>query len=317
MHVGIHAAPGAERSGFRAVPPAVAAWQVQGGRFAHNSGMPRKASKSKPAPKKAKAAVDKGSANLRPDVLEAIERVWGNGVVELADIDMEESWFWDVKEDLSHALSRIQGARLEFQREASEERHWSDDSDDDMEFGAEEPLDRDRSYHLFFVCPEGDAFVYDDETTEFEDRAEEFEEEEEEVDFWEDPPEITVPGRGRTGWAVAVSLVAPFAVIELSGWSTFENGESSGPGVDPRSYTEKGVVIVDSEGNFRKEKGEEAYQVLASLRVKIAQILEKRKIAVLPQEEFLKKVPWLRGGEETALDGPLIVLDAFFFEAMI
>ena len=43
----------------------------------------------------------------------------------------------------------------------------------------------------------------------------------------EDPPMKKVPGEGRTGWSVAVSLVAPIAVVSLSDMLTFEDGSVS------------------------------------------------------------------------------------------
>ena len=66
--------------------------------------------------------------------------------------------------------------------------------------------------------------------------------------------------------------------------------------------------------------GEGPFQVLEKLRERIAAILEKQGITVLPEAEWRKQVPWLRGGED-ALVGkkvrqPIRVLDAFFFESV-
>jgi hypothetical protein len=55
------------------------------------------------------------------------------------------------------------------------------------------------------------------------------------------------------------------------------------------------------------------------LRAKIADILERFGIAVLPAEDWRKPAPWLRGTEETLIwmDGKAIrALDAFFFESL-
>jgi hypothetical protein len=149
-------------------------------------------------------------------------------------------------------------------------------------------LEPSRSYHLFFVCPEGEAF------------------------------REVVAGTVRTGWSVCVSLLAPFAVITLSDMSTFEDGCSSGPSLEPQAFTETGQRI-DPEAEFRKSKGERAFQVLMKLRDRICGILEKHGIVVLPEAEWLKPVAWLRSDEavfaETAGE-PIRVLDAFFFECL-
>ena len=99
-------------------------------------------------------------SDLREDVREAIERAWPDGVVEMA-FDSDESWFRDVYPKLASAIRRIRGAQLAHEREPEPVPVWFDHSDDD-----EDPPDDQepsRSYHLFFVCPEGDAFNYETE----------------------------------------------------------------------------------------------------------------------------------------------------------
>lgn len=162
-------------------------------------------------------------SGLREDVREAIERAWPDGVVEMA-FDSDESWFHDVHPKLASAIWRIKGAQLAHEREKEPGPVWFDHSDPE-----EDPPDDQepsRSYHLFFVCPEGEAFTYE---TEIESIAEpDWDGDEEESEL----PMETVAGSGRTGWAVAVSLIAPFAVITLSDMEAFEDGSFSEPTIE-------------------------------------------------------------------------------------
>jgi hypothetical protein len=96
----------------------------------------------------------------------------------------------------------------------------------------------------------------------------------------------------RSGLAIGVSLLAPFAVI-----------------------TESAIVVVDDEGDvalpyLRTEEGLEPDAALAELRDQVAAILDKHWITALPEEEWRKPVPWLTWSEP----GPVRVVDALFFE---
>ena len=103
---------------------------------------------------------DRPGSDLREDVREAIERAWPDGVVEMA-FDSDESWFQDVHPKLASAIRHIKGTQLVLEREPEGGPAWFDDSDPE-----EDPPDDQepsRSYHLFFVCPEGEAFNYETE----------------------------------------------------------------------------------------------------------------------------------------------------------
>jgi hypothetical protein len=251
-------------------------------------------------------------ADLREDVREAIERAWPDGVLEMA-FDSDESYFRDVYPKLGAAMQRIKGARLVHEREPDGGPFWFDGSDPE-----EDPPDdhvRPRSYHLFFVCPEGEAFTYQ---CEIESPAEPVCEED-----W-DENEVpmatleTVAGSGRTGWAVAVSLLAPFAVITLSDMESFEDGSTTEPSIESHGYTETGQPV-DEETAFREFKGEQAFEILLKLRGRICDILSRYGIGVLPEEEWRKPVPWLRADEEVlvgTMGEPIRVLDALFFEGL-
>jgi hypothetical protein len=103
---------------------------------------------------------DRPGSDLREDVREAIERAWPDGVVEMA-FDSDESWFQDVHPKLASAIRHIKGTQLVLEREPEGGPAGFDDSDPE-----EDPPDDQepsRSYHLFFVCPEGEAFNYETE----------------------------------------------------------------------------------------------------------------------------------------------------------
>jgi len=250
----------------------------------------------------------KPGADLREDVREAIERAWPDGVVEMV-FDSDESYFWDVYPKLGGAIRRLKGAWLVHEREPEGWPVWFDHSDPE-----EDPPDdqeRSRSYHLFFVCPEGETFTYE---TEMESLAEPGEEEVGENELRTE----LVAGNGRTGWSAAVSLLAPFAVITLSDMETFEDGSISEPSIEYRGFTETGQRI-DPEAEFRKFKGERAFEILLKLRGRICAILDRYGIGVLPEEEWRKPVPWLRADEEVlvgTMGEPVRVLDALFLEGL-
>jgi len=103
-------------------------------------------------------------------------------------------------------------------------------------------------------------------------------------------PKADDPGIHK-GLAIAVSLLAPFAVIAES---TLEADES-------------GVV---KEPSLNTEEGLQLDPAFAPLRARLATILDKYWITVLPEEEWRKPVPWLIGNES----GPVRVVDALFFE---
>ena len=247
---------------------------------------------------------------IREDIREALNRAWPDGVIEMT-FDSEDSYFGDVYPTLAAALRRIKGSHLAHEIEAEAEPVWFDDSDS----GEDLPDDREpsRSYHIFFVCPDGEEFTYE---TEIESLAEPggLDEGEDEAEW----PMEAVSGTGTTGWCVAVSLLAPFAVITLSDREVFEDGSASEPSIESRGFTEAGQRI-DPEAEFLKFKGEQAFEKLLKLRGRIVDILDRYGIGVLPEEECRKPVSWLRAdpGVLVGIAGdPIRALDALFFEGL-
>src|SRR5580692_345567 len=143
-------------------------------------------------PKRNAGGASKETANLRQYVREAIDRVWPAGIVEMP-FDADDSYFYEVEAKLSRAFYRIPHARLVHQHGAEGGSDWWDGSDPD-----DPPIniERSRTYHSFFVSPDGEAFEYETETETFDEDAfasEDFDE----ADWEEDLPKILIPGKGR------------------------------------------------------------------------------------------------------------------------
>jgi hypothetical protein len=213
---------------------------------------------------------------LRGDVAEALARLWPDGMVEL-NVDYEDSWFLKLQPKVARAFKRLKGAHMLFERAAE-----GDPSS--------------RSYQLYFIVPDGAAFEFTTETEDYIDGSLE-----------------TAHGDGRTGWCVAISLLAPFAVIMLSERIAQDDGVIMEPALELFLETFNGEPI-DPEEHFREMVAEEAFSQLTVVRHKIAEALERYGVTVLPREEWKKRAPALRLGEGVSAQEPLRVLDALFFE---
>jgi hypothetical protein len=237
-------------------------------------------------------------AKVPKRIAEAIERAWPDGVVEM--IDPDEAPFRDTYPALKARLSRISGSDLVYEREAKGGPRWDEGSNPH-----EDPPDWNepaRSYHLFFVSPSDRHCSFDAETLEPD----------------EEGVERRFEGQGRVGHTVAVSLAAPFALVALNQYETFENGSRSEPGIELQVFDLEGRRL-DAERHCLELFGEECMRILAEQRDRIARILKEHRLSVLPAEYLDSPLPWLRAGEDV-LQGstgePLTVRDAFFFETV-
>jgi hypothetical protein len=230
---------------------------------------------------------------LRKDVKEAIGRLWPDGIVKM-NVDYEDSWFLKVQPKLARALKGLKGAHLLFEREADGNPVWRPESDPEQE--PPDECERSRSYHLYFIVPEGVAFEFTTDTE----------------DYIEGRLEM-VHGDGQTGWCVAVSLLAPFAVIALGERIAHDNGDIMEPMIEMGLETMGGDPI-DPERHFSEMVCEEAFSHLMAVRGKIAAALEKFDVTVLPAEEWRKRAPRFRLGGDVSAQTPVRVLDTLFFE---
>jgi hypothetical protein len=230
----------------------------------------------------------------------AIEKCWPDRVVE--EFPTDESYFHEISDGLERDFARIPGVALTW-RSPAEDAGFDWDDDDD-----EPPPSEDfRSYRVYFLSPNGQEFRFETETEGF------AEAEDPEPDEW---PETTYSGEGQVGWAVAVSLVWPVALIHLSTVSHYEDGSSSLPEEIPAplgSGTDEGAT---ADGGFRETLSPQAIKKLDKLGAKIGDILSKHGVQVLDPEVLAMPVPGLRADSEVFLEPPLCVQDAFFFSGV-
>lgn len=258
-----------------------------------------------------------GGSDLPPHIVAALRKAYPDDLIEMP-IVYEENPFWETYDKLEYSLSSLTGARLIYEHEPHGESHWNPGSDPD-----EDPPDWDehsRSYHVFFLSPNGARFKYETEHEVLgEDEFDDEEEENEEFGEETEPGQARiVKGHGRIGLSVAVSVVAPFALITLDRLVNFEDGSETEPDLGPSVFTEEGEAM-DPTAYILELAGKDAPPVLRDLSARIAGILERHQISVLAPEDARKLVPWLQGGEEVfaGVGGqPITVREAFFFEGM-
>lgn len=247
------------------------------------------------------AADDVAAPDLRPDVMEALDAAFPDGVVTSAAFDPDVD---ALPEEPRRELARLSGAEILYERTLDGADHGgpADESDpeDFLEWEPESWIDPDRSYGLLFLSPRHKKFRFDIEG-EFVD---------------EDGRVRPTTGSGRIGLAVAVSAVAPFALVRVTSLDTEEGGGTALPDIETRWFDEAGRPVAE-EPFFLDMLGEEAKSVLADLRSRIAAALDGFGITVLPEEDARQTVPWLEADDDVLVGGVdeslLTVEDAFFF----
>jgi hypothetical protein len=122
-------------------------------------------------------------------------------------------------------------------------------------------------------------------------------------------------GEGRIGCVVGISLIDPFAVVNLDEMEVFENGSRSEPDIVPHIFDLDGRKL-DAEAHLREMVDDEGLAILRKLHNDVVAILSDYNIAVISEEDLDKPVPWLRPGQDVSLGGtgePITVREAFFF----
>ena len=241
------------------------------------------------------------AANIGKDILDAIHKAFPNGIVEMS-IRFDESYLRDIYPKLKMELSRIEGAELSYERDAKGGPRGEESSDPE-----EDPPDWSEqcsSYNLFFVGLTDQRFQYEYES--------------EEPD--EDGNMHKVEGIGMIGCTVAVSLLAPYALIKLRCYERFEGGGETCPDIEHQIFSLEGGPI-EMENHFRETMGEEAVQSIQALRATITKVLESFGITPLPREDEEKPVPRLQAGEEVFVGKEhtgkdITVQEALFFREL-
>ncbi len=226
------------------------------------------------------AAVPVADPDVRGDVVEAIDRAFPDGVVDMT-VDGDLSYFADVYPRLAASLSRVQKASVAYERDPD---------------GEEDSGDLSYSYHLLFVTVSGLEFETEDEVAD------------------EDDVLHLVQGTGTVGCSIAVSLVAPFAKVVLQTMEVYQDGRHTIPDI------KVGDVSGGAAEELCHDRcGEAGLKKLLGLREELVSILGALEVEVLPAGELAKVLPWLEAGEDAFVGvGPpgeerLTVEDAFFF----
>jgi len=232
--------------------------------------------------------------DIRPDIVAALENAFPFDKVErVYSSEDEESYLFDLYPKVRRDLGRIKGGHIVYERPPEGDREWAEDPDTGHDDMVVENIAY--SYHLLFLSASGEEF-----RIEFED----------EGGSMENPE--TVKFEGNIGCALGISEVAPFAVIRFSSIAHAEDGSELLPSIETGISSEDGETF-DSDQFYTEKLGEKAFKKLADLRNSIAKVLEKLGIAILPEEECQKIVPWLKPGEEVFLLDKVSVQNAFFF----
>jgi hypothetical protein len=232
--------------------------------------------------------------DIRPDIVAALKKAFPFDKVErVYSSEDEESYLFDLYPKVRRDLGRIKGGHIVYERPPEGNREWAEDPDTGHEDMVVEDIAY--SYHLLFLSASGEEF-----RIEFED----------ECGSMENPE--TVKFQGSIGCALGISEIAPFAVIHFSSIAHAEDGSELLPSIETGISSEDGETF-DSDQVYTEKLGEKAFKKLADLRNSIASALEKLGIAMLPEEECQKIVPWLKPGEEVFLLDKVTVQDAFFF----
>ncbi len=242
------------------------------------------------------------TSQIPEDVAVAIKACWPDGIVQ--EFTTDESYFHEIHRRLERDLRNVRGASLLWRTEGEEEIGAGRDEGQN-----DEPRHNDewQSYYVFFLAPDGKPFHFEDETTGMEEPDEPEEEE---------GAETTYPGEGWIGCAVGISLAAPYAAINFSSYSRYEDGTTSTPDVESFIYSDKTHQRVDTHQYHQEILSQEAFEKLETLRRRIASILAKHRIQVLDEPVLNLRVPKLKTSTEVFLEEPLLVRDAFFFRGV-
>lgn len=257
---------------------------------------------------------DMTAPHLRPELVEALNAAFPAGIVEAVwhGFDLEA-----VEDGLRSKLAGLEGASLLYRRTLEGDETWDPPEGFDLEdpakgdedewrreeWGGEDELggyDPGRSYALFFLSPRGEGLQFEIQG-----------------DFMDEAGHVhPTKGVGRVGWVVAVSGLAPFALLRVTSLDAEERFGLSSPDIQSRYVDAAGMPMGEDEA-FLDMLGPEGTALLDDLRRGIARALESLGITTLPEEELRQPVSWLVADETTLVgpeeETPLTVEDALFF----
>ncbi len=239
---------------------------------------------------------------LPPDIAAVLADAYPRGMI---DVVWDEEAAATERNRLRGRLGKVPGLRLLYVSPAAGDLSSSytrtdDDSGDDREDEMRDWDDLERSYTVFFLSPSGNGFDYavQDEGVDEEGRTH------------------PVVGSGRIGWAVAVSLVAPYALLRVSSLESTQGQATSFPDIEPCFFDEGGRGV-PADRVFMEMLDVGDKRQMQQARKRIMRVLKDADIVVLGDEEVGRPIPEL-DAEPDILVGveegmPLTVEDAFFF----
>ena len=203
-------------------------------------------------------------------LVDLLNYLWPEGVIQM--FQLQESAFWDLHPEIDRKLRGIKGVRVLFERAPEQPVESSEDPDDSVVLLLDEPV---RSYYLYFLSPIRPEFHYHIDRT--------------------------PAGQGDIGLVLALSLVAPVAMMRSARREVFEDGTTLDPDITGDSGLASVTVPPGSES------------VADSLIQSVTRIMEAAEIMVLPPALLQVPVDGLTADPDLALEAPVTVRDAFFF----
>jgi hypothetical protein len=255
----------------------------------------------------------RGSSATAATIAKLIKKAWPDGIVEMPMED--ESYFWDIYDTLKARISKVSGTWMFEERSASPE---AGSIDNEGENGPDEAwLEGSRSYHLIVIQPQttvrlpivDDTDTEDDEDFQADDgkddvgAASEFG-----ADEFDEPEVIGV----SLGFLLAISLVAPVAIVMAYALEETENGIDASPPLSLPCVFDSSGKLVDPD-HWSHLSAEDRKRTDA-IRAKLVRAAEETGLTVLSFKERQKTVHGLQAGSDTFLSQPITVQDAFFFE---
>ncbi len=217
------------------------------------------------------------------DVDNAIWKAWPDGVVNIPA--NPETSLSDIYSRLKDRLSQVPGASVKYERAPQ---------------GQTNPDEGPCSYWVVFIAPTAELYNFTSDS----------------IRPDEDGVDQPVSGEGWMGCMVAISAIAPFAVVRLDELEVYENGSKMVPEVEPH-MCDFDMRPLDMEKHYLEVFDEYGLVVLTELRAAVYRILEELEIPVIPQAELERQAPGLRAGGKlrTMKAGdPVTVQQAFFYE---
>ncbi|HLP59641.1 MAG TPA: hypothetical protein VK186_12455, partial [Candidatus Deferrimicrobium sp.] len=229
------------------------------------------------------------NSTIRNDILETLDQIYPDKMIEMWN-GVEVSYLEEIYEGLQNDLAEIEPAAIEYERdwtgddlececegceecaEAEEDEDEDETSEEDeaslvaeeKEADLEEPSEDDNlasSYHLFFLALQGDQFEYECQAEDLDEKGN----------------TVTLNGIGVVGCCVAVSLLAPFAIVTPASMEIYDDDSCTFPDIDLHyiSSNKDANHLEDYiDANFTGLLEKEDIQVLNDLMNRVTTVLD-------------------------------------------